>query len=176
VNLTDRAIELIRRRGTMRSPELSKALGHSGISALLRPKVEDGTLVACTVRRPEGGMPVNEYRLSVAGGGKLTDFNDISRANAARQAARPAAPAPAAKAPPHDPVNPRIGAIEKDIAIPARSNRGEIRKALEAMAVGDSRVLSYSKQAIRYAAGKAGIEVLMRSGDVEGDLRVWRMK
>lgn len=72
------AIELIRQRGAMRSPEIEKELDITSAAATLQHKVDDGTLIMCKVERP-GLRPCNEYRLSAKAGGQAPGIAPVGR-------------------------------------------------------------------------------------------------
>ena len=58
--------------------------------------------------------------------------------------------------------------------LPARNNNGVIRAALAEMAISDLRRFDgYTKQAIQYAAKKAGVKVTIQK-DGEAGFKVWR--
>ncbi|MCC7082202.1 MAG: hypothetical protein IT530_16135 [Burkholderiales bacterium] len=65
-----RAIEFICQHGPARTTQIAEQLGIAidGVSSLLWPYCQDGTLVACRVDRPGRG-PENEYRATASGPG-----------------------------------------------------------------------------------------------------------
>lgn len=71
-------LDYIRAHGSARTDVMGVELEipTSTVSALLARYVLDGTLVSCKVERP-GQAPVNEYRYSVASGGRVTVYQDI---------------------------------------------------------------------------------------------------
>jgi hypothetical protein len=70
----ERAIALIGKRRALRSPAIAEAFDCTpvNVETLLRPAVEAGRLLACSVETPEGRT--TEYRLSLAAGGKLSEY------------------------------------------------------------------------------------------------------
>ena len=88
------AIDIIRKRGSMRTPALADELGigEAAVDAMLESALLDGRLICCNVET--GGRCVVEYRLSMAGGGKLVSY-------------MPSQPKPAAPAAPrNEPISP----------------------------------------------------------------------
>ncbi|TAK82100.1 MAG: hypothetical protein EPO20_22685, partial [Betaproteobacteria bacterium] len=73
-SLADRAIELIRKHGTMRDNQLAARLGCNElqVALALSPLCETGELVRCSVKLVGKGE-VNEYRVSAAGPRKADD-------------------------------------------------------------------------------------------------------
>lgn len=73
-NIAERALDLIRRRGTLRDPQLAVALGsdEASVAAALAPHCDSGELVRCSVALVGKG-DVNEYRISAAGPRKAGD-------------------------------------------------------------------------------------------------------
>lgn len=177
------AVALIRKRGVMRSYEIEEALGCKSIAATLAPRVADGTLVVCKVERP-GLRACNEYRMSVAGGGRLTARNGdlcLKRLPAAtpradETLASSVQPAPLAG-------SPRIGPIEKGVPMPgSKRGNGELKEQIAKLQVGDSFVTDYSDSACYGMARRLGMKVISRPADGTGKLtrlagqriRVWR--
>ena len=62
----DAAIEIIRKRGATRTPQLAEELriGETAVDAMLEPARTDGRLVSCSVE--VGGRKLTEYRVSAA--------------------------------------------------------------------------------------------------------------
>jgi hypothetical protein len=187
-SITARALAFISNRGTRgaRGYEIEAALGlpPGRSSGILRPHVLSGALVTCKVLNPDTGQQTNEYRKSVSGGGAVPMTPLKTPRPLPRAQEKPLAEQPAEEraAPTRDaPVAPakngelHIGAIEKGIPIPMRNNRGRIRAALLEMAIGDSRLMTLSKQAVLYAAKAAGVKVTIRA-EGEGSVRVWRIE
>lgn len=73
--LVAQALELIAKRGTLRSPAIAEALDVTvaNVHALLAPAVAAGKLIACSVQVVDWGQ-ITEYRLSTIGGGALPTF------------------------------------------------------------------------------------------------------
>lgn len=70
----DVALELIGKRGTLRTPAIAEALGvgEAAVDAMLAPHCASGKLVTCSIE--QGERKVIEYRISMSGGGKLVSY------------------------------------------------------------------------------------------------------
>ena len=184
-SFTEQCLDYIRKHGSARSHVLEEAIGmpRGYATSLLAPYVKKGELVVCKVEIAGRNAAVNEYRFSVAGGARVP-FTPL---RGPRGAANPrplpqtapnvapqgeSAPPPRASSPAA--AAPGIGPIEKGVPLPARNNNGVIRAALAEMAISDLRRFDgYTKQAIQYAAKKAGVKVTIQK-DGEAGFKVWR--
>ena len=196
VSKTQKCLDYIRSHESARSDEIGNAINEAGtvVSALLARFVKDGTLVTCKVERSGQRQPVNEYRYSVAGGGRTTEWRGDLCLKAATPPQRQDAPpkkngahVPAAAVTPcaePQPASPRLGAIEKGIPLPgSKRGNGELKEHISKLEVGDSFVTDYSDSACYGMARRLGMKVISRPADGKSgkrnrssgeQIRVWR--
>lgn len=76
-SLTEQAIDMIKQAGSkgLRSDVIGEKLNCGHVPALLKPKCDDGTLVFCKVLNTTTNRELNEYRLSVNGGGEMVEIS-----------------------------------------------------------------------------------------------------
>ena len=106
-SLADRALALIKKRGTMRSNQLAGGLGsdEAAVDVALAPHCASGELVRCSVTLIGKGA-VNEYRISAAGPRKADDSDQKKPPTPPEAVLAAAAAAPEAAQPrttPHQP-------------------------------------------------------------------------
>jgi|CXWL01.1.fsa_nt_gi hypothetical protein len=191
---TQKMLDYIERQVTARTDEIAKAcnVGSGVVGAHLKPHVESGALLACKVTKPGSTRETWQYKHSTAGAGKVTrdlrDMSDLfpgqprlpSRHAAGAPAAAPA-PSPAAPRVPAaaGEALPRLGQIEKGVPIPPskRPQKGELRKLIAELDVGDSFETDYSRAACKEHADACGFVITTRPAETETNpkrIRVWR--
>lgn len=195
---TERAVQLIRERGTMRSDEIEQALGIESAAALLAARVLAGDLVTCKVSVAGKRHPLNEYRISAAAGmpriGTSPWRGDRADKAAGRVLFKPETtygtePAPGGVShdlvrqvgvvqPEHkaeEPIagNKFVGEIETGVPVPPQGRRDSaLREALSRLRPGDSFRTAYSPKTAHKMAAGVGIKVVTRR---EGEgIRIWR--
>ena len=129
--LTEKALNLIKKTGCARSPQIAAELDIEvkQVAGILALAVNNGVLLCCKVNRP-GQAPINEYRLAT--GGKPLPFTQLAQR-------APESKTPATRRPAGNPPPPRPTAVEPEPHAPAPMPKARAaRSATKPAATGDN--------------------------------------